>query len=59
VQRREALAPGDELVGDAGHGGDDDSDLIPRHHLAFHAMGDVADAVEVGDGGAPELHHDA
>ena len=59
VQRRQALAPGDELVGDACHGGDHDGDLVARLDLALHAGRDVADAVEVGDRGAAELHHDA
>ena len=58
VQRRQALAVGDELVGDAGHGGDHDGDLVPRLDLALHAGRDVADAVEIGDGGAAKLHHD-
>ncbi len=59
VQRGERLAPGDELVGDAGHGGDHDGDLVPGLDLAPDAGGDVADAVEIGDGGAAELHDDA
>ena len=59
VQRRQALAPGDQLVGDAGHGGDDDGDLVAGVHLPLHPAGDVADAVEVGDGGAAEFHYDA
>ena len=59
VQRRQVLAPGDQLVGDAGHGGDHDGDLVAGVDLALHAGGDVADAVEVGDRGAAELHHDA
>ena len=42
-----------------GHGGDHDGDLVPRVDLALHAGRDVADAVEVGDRGAAELHHDA
>ena len=32
---------------------------LPGVDLALHAGGDVADAVEVGDRGAAELHHDA
>ncbi len=57
VQRRQRLAPGDELVGGAGHGRDHDGDLVPRVNLALDAGRDVADAVEVGDGGAAEFHH--
>ena len=59
VQRRQALAPGDQLVGDAGHGGDHDGDLMPGLDLALDPAGDVADTVEIGDGGAAELHDDA
>ncbi len=59
VERREAGAPGDELVGGARHGGDDDRDLVARVHLALDPGGDVPDAVEVGHRGAAELHHDA
>jgi hypothetical protein len=32
---------------------------LPALDLALHAAGDVADAIEVGDRGAAELHHDA
>ena len=49
--------PGDELVGHARHGGDDDGDLVAGVHLALHVTRDVADALDVGDGGAAELHH--
>jgi len=59
VQRREGLAPGDKLVGRTRHRRDDDGNLIPLLHLVFHARCDVADSVEIGDGGAAELHHDA
>ena len=59
VQRRQVGAPLDQLVGHAGHGGDDDGNLVAVLDLALDALGDVADAVEVGDGGAAEFHHDA
>ena len=59
VQRRQRLAPADELVGGAGHGGDDDGDLVAGVALALDARGDGADAVEVGDRRAAEFHHDA
>ena len=36
-----------------------DGDLVAAVHLALDALGDVADAVEVGDGRAAEFHHDA
>ena len=35
VQRRQLLAPGDQLVGDAGHGGDHDRDLLPASTSRF------------------------
>ena len=59
VQRAQLLAPGDQLVGDAGHGRDHHRHLVPGLHRALHAGGHGADAVQVGDGGAAELHHDA
>src|SRR5208283_1437627 len=59
VQRRQLLAPGDELVGGAGHGGDHDGDLVSRVDLALDAVGHGADAGQVGDRGAAEFHHDA
>jgi hypothetical protein len=59
VQWREGLAPGHKLIGRAGHGGDDNGHLVAGFHLALDAVGDISDAVEIGDGGAAELHHDA
>ena len=59
VQRRQSLAVRHELVGGAGHGRDHDRDLVAGLDLALDAAGDVADAVEVGDRGAAEFHHDA
>jgi hypothetical protein len=59
VQQRQALAVRHELVGHACHGGNHDRNLVPRLDLTLHAGRDVADAVEVGDRGAAELHHDA
>ena len=53
------LHPADQLVGLAGHGGDDDRDLVAGIDLAFDVAGHIADAVEVGDGRAAEFHHDA
>ena len=55
--RARLLAPGDELVGLAGHGGDDDRDLMPRVDLALHVRRDIADAIDVGDRRAAEFHH--
>ena len=58
VEEERGLAdPADELVGLAGHGGDDDGDVVAALDLALHLGGGVADAVEVGDAGAAEFHH--
>ena len=51
------LAPGDELVGLAGHGGHDDRDLMARVDLAFDVPRDIADALDIGDRRAAEFHH--
>ena len=48
--------PGDQLVGDAGHGRDDDGDLVAGVDLALDVARDVADALDVGDRRAAELH---
>ena len=57
VQRRGLAAPGDELVGLAGHGRDHDGDLVAGVDLALDVARDVADAVDVGDRRAAEFHH--
>ena len=44
---------------DARHGRDHHRDLVPGLHLALHPARNGADTVEIGDGGAAELHHDA
>jgi hypothetical protein len=59
MQRRQVLAPFDQLVRGAGHGTDDDRDLVPGIDFPFHPVGDVADAVQVGHRGAAEFHDDA
>ena len=59
VQRRRLAAPGHELVGDAGHGGDDDRHLMAGVDLALDVARDVADAVDVGDRGSAELHDES
>ena len=48
--------PGDELVGHARHGRDDDGDLVAGVHLALDVARDVTNALDVGDGRAAELH---
>ena len=55
---RPRLHPGDELVGLAGHGRDDDGDLMAGVDLALDMAGDVADALDIGDGRAAEFHHE-
>ena len=57
VQRRRVAAPGDQLVGLAGHGRDHDGDLVAGIDLALDVARDVADAVDVGDRRAAEFHH--
>ena len=57
VQRRGLAAPGDELVGRARHGRDHDGDLMAGVDLALDVARDVADAVDIGDRGSAEFHH--
>ena len=57
VQRRGLARPGDQLVGLARHGGDHDGDLVAGIDLALDVARDIADAVEIGDRGSAEFHH--
>ena len=57
MQRRGLARPGDQLVGLARHGGDDHRDLVAGVDLALDVARDVADAVEIGDRGSAEFHH--
>ena len=57
VEERGLAHPADQLVGLAGHGRDDDGHVVAALDLALDLGGGVADAVEVGDGGAAEFHH--
>jgi hypothetical protein len=50
--------PGDELVGRARHRRDHDGDVVAGVDLALDVAGDVADALDIGDGGAAEFHDD-
>ena len=59
VQRRGLAAPGHQLVGGARHGGDDDRHLVAGVDLALDVARDVADALDIGDRGAAELHYKA
>ena len=56
VQRRGLAHPGDQLIGDAGHGRDDHGHSVAGIDLALDVAGDVADALDVGNRGAAELH---
>ena len=53
------LAPGNELVGGAGHCRDHDRHLIAGVDLALDVARNVADAVEIGDRSSAEFHHEA
>ena len=57
MQHRRLPAPLDQLIGGAGHGGDDDGDVIAGVDLALDVARHVADAVEIGDRGSAEFHH--
>ena len=59
MQRCRRAAPFHQLVGHARQGGDDDGDLMAGVDLALDVARDVADAVEIGDRGSAELHHQA
>ncbi|BBC02841.1 DNA mismatch repair protein [Bradyrhizobium elkanii USDA 61] len=59
VHRRGVGAPGHQLIGLAGHRGDDDGDLVARVDLALHMLRDVADTIDIGDGCTAEFHHEA
>ena len=56
VQGRGLAHPGDQLVGGAGHGRDDDGHLVAGIDLALDVARDVADALDVGDRRAAEFH---
>ena len=58
VEERGLAHPGDELVGLAGHGRDDDGHVVAALDLALDLAGRVADALEVGHAGAAEFHHE-
>ena len=48
MQGRGLAHPGDQLVGDAGHGRDDHGHLVAGIHLALDVPGDIANALDVG-----------
>ncbi len=57
VQERRFAHVGDELVRDARHRGHDHGHLVAGVDLAFHVLGHVADALDIGNGRAAEFHH--
>ena len=57
VDRRRVAAPGDQLVGLARHRRDNHRDLGAGLDLAFDVARDVANAFDIGDRSAAELHH--
>src|ERR1700689_1862533 len=57
--RRRFGRPADQLVGDAGHGGDDHRHLIAGIDLALDALRHAADPVDAGDRGAAEFLYNA
>ena len=59
MQRRGFLAPANQLVGLARHGGDNNGDIIAGINLPLHVLGDILDALDIGDGRAAELHDEA
>ena len=56
---RGVAAPFDQPVGGARHGRDHHRDLVAGIDLALDVARHVADALDVGDRGAAELHHQA
>ncbi len=59
VQGSGLAAPAHQPVGGARHGRDHDGDLVAGIDLALDVARDVADALDVGDRGAAEFHHQA
>ena len=56
--RRDLVGERDELVRVLAHGGDDPDDACACLLGGDQALGDAADLLGVGDGGAAELHHE-
>ena len=50
-------APADQPVGRAGHGRDHDGDLMAGFDLALDMARHIADALDIGNRGPPEFHH--
>ena len=57
VQRGGLAHPGDQLVGGAGHGRDDDRHAVAGIDLALDVARDDADALHIGNRRAAELHY--
>ena len=58
VHRRAFAAPGHQLIGHPRHRRDHHGDLVAGVDLALDMARDVADAVDVGDRGSAEFHHE-
>ena len=59
VQRSGFPAPAYERIGGAGHCRHDHGHLVARIHFAFDVPGNAANALNISDRGAAELHHQA
>ena len=58
MQHRGFTDPGDQLVGDAGHGRDDDCDFVAGVDFAFDVVRHIADTLHIGDRSSAEFHDD-
>src|SRR6185436_20799371 len=56
---RGLAAPVHQLIGLARHRRDHYRHVVSRVDLAFDVARDIADAFDIGDGGAAEFHHEA
>jgi hypothetical protein len=59
VHRRGVAAPFHQLVGLAGHRRHHHGDIVSGIDFALDVARDVADSVDIGDGGTAEFHHEA
>jgi hypothetical protein len=59
VEAGDGIGPADELIRRAGHGRDDHRHLMAGIDLPLDPHSDRFDAVDIGQGGAAKLHHDA
>ena len=59
VEVRDLAGPIDQMVGDAGHGGNHDGHLVAGVDLRLHVLGHGLDTADVGDRSAAEFLNDA